>query len=135
MMHGCLASAWTPAPVRAAFTWKDYANGDQTKTMSLDAIEFIRRFLLHVPPSGFVRIRHFGFLANRVREKKLTVIRTLLKVPPCDPIVDSENYKAPTEPDEAPRLCPVCKVGRLVSVEPFGPGAIITQEFVRQDTS
>ena len=47
-----------------SFDWKDYADHSRTKTMSLDAVEFIRRFLLHVMPSGLVRIRHFGFLAN-----------------------------------------------------------------------
>jgi hypothetical protein len=55
---------------RVSFDWKDYADHSRTKTMSLDAVEFIRRFLLHVLPSGLVRIRHFGFLANRVRKTK-----------------------------------------------------------------
>ena len=49
------------------FRWKDYADGDRVKVMPLAADEFIRRFLLHVVPDGFVRIRHFGFLANRTR--------------------------------------------------------------------
>ncbi len=53
---------------RVSFDWKDYADHSRTKTMTLDAVEFIRRFLLHVLPSGLVRIRHFGFLANRVRK-------------------------------------------------------------------
>ena len=56
---------------RVTFERKDYATGNQTKTMTLEAVEFIRRFLLHVPPSGFVPIRHFGFLANRNRKEKL----------------------------------------------------------------
>src|SRR5260370_38137271 len=46
------------------FAWKDYADGNQSKTMMLDAVEFIRRFPLHVLPSGFVRTRPFGFLAT-----------------------------------------------------------------------
>ena len=50
---------------RVTFAWKDYADGNQSKTMTLDAVEFIRRFLLQVLPSGFVGIRHFGFLDNR----------------------------------------------------------------------
>ena len=54
---------------RVTFEWKDYADGNQTKTMTLEAVEFIRRFLLHVLPSGFVHIRHFGFLANRNRKE------------------------------------------------------------------
>jgi hypothetical protein len=53
------------------FHCKDYARGGKPKTMTLAAVEFLRRFLLHVLPSGFVRIRHYGFLANRVcREKR-----------------------------------------------------------------
>jgi len=47
------------------FQWKDYADGNTIKKMTLEAVEFIRRFLLHVLPTGFVHIRHFGFLANR----------------------------------------------------------------------
>src|SRR6185369_13537435 len=56
---------------RVFFTWKDYARENQVKTMALPAIGFIRRFLLHVLPSGFLRIRHYGLLANRHREEKL----------------------------------------------------------------
>ena len=54
---------------------------NQSKTMTLDAMEFIRPFLLHVPPSGFVRIRHFGFLANCKRAEKLALCRSLLPAP------------------------------------------------------
>jgi hypothetical protein len=54
---------------RVTFEWKDYADGDKTKIMTLDAVEFIRRFLLHIFPSGFVRIRQYGFLANRAQGK------------------------------------------------------------------
>ena len=57
------------------FHWKDYAHGGGQKTMTLKATEFIRRFLLHVLPSGFVRIRHYGFLANRVCREKLALCR------------------------------------------------------------
>ena len=60
------------------FHWKDYAHGGGQKTMTLKATEFIRRFLLHVLPSGFVRIRHYGFLANRVCREKLALCRALL---------------------------------------------------------
>ena len=63
---------------RVSFDWKDYADHSRTKIMTLDAVEFIRRFLLHVLPSGFVRIRQFGFLANRVRKQKLLQCRRAL---------------------------------------------------------
>ena len=67
---------------QVTFQWKDYADYNQTKTMTLDAVEFMRRFLLHVLPRGFVRIRQFGFLSNRVRKEKLEVCRLLLNGPP-----------------------------------------------------
>ena len=62
------------------FRWKDYADHDQQKTMHLDGVEFLHRFLLHVLPSGFRRIRHYGFLANCVRKTKVALLRQLLKV-------------------------------------------------------
>jgi hypothetical protein len=70
---------------KVAFLWKDYADGNKTKTMILDAVEFIRRFLLHILPAGFVRIRQFGFLANRARREKLALCRALLGVLPAPP--------------------------------------------------
>src|SRR5574341_913427 len=60
------------------FRWKDYAHGNRLKTMALPAVEFLARFLLHVLPDGFVRIRHFGLLANRGRTAKLARCRELL---------------------------------------------------------
>jgi hypothetical protein len=60
------------------FHWKDYADQNRAKTMTLDAVEFMRRFLLHVLPRGFVRIRLFGYLANRVRKQKLELCRCLM---------------------------------------------------------
>jgi hypothetical protein len=62
------------------FRYKDYAAGGTTKVMELPAVEFLRRFLLHVVPPRFVRIRHFGLLANRIRQDKLTRCRQLLAV-------------------------------------------------------
>ena len=63
------------------FRWKDYADGDRVKVMELEAGEFIRRFLLHIVPDGFVRIRHFGLLANRTRKAKLARCRQVLAPP------------------------------------------------------
>src|SRR6185369_1097849 len=60
------------------FRWKDYAQGNQQKVMALEAVEFIRRFLQHVVPTGFVRIRHYGLLGNRVRAENLARCRALL---------------------------------------------------------
>jgi predicted Zn-ribbon and HTH transcriptional regulator len=63
---------------RVTFRWKDYARGGKQGQMTLTATEFLRRFFLHVLPKGFVRIRHFGFLANRFRASRLTLSRQLL---------------------------------------------------------
>ena len=63
---------------RVSFRWKDYAHGSKQGRMTLAATEFLRRFFLHVLPKGFVRIRHFGFLANRFRASRLALCRQLL---------------------------------------------------------
>ncbi|HEV2464856.1 MAG TPA: IS91 family transposase [Acidobacteriaceae bacterium] len=99
---------------RVRFEWKDYTHRAHTKLMTLDAVEFLRRFLLHVLPTGLMRIRQFGFLAHRVRTSKLQLCRALLapRFPQlCDPI-------AP-EPKDSPH-CPSCKLGRLIVIELFG---------------
>jgi hypothetical protein len=66
---------------RVTFRWKDYAHGDQWRTMTLTALEFLRRFVQHVLPLGFVRIRQFGYLANARRTGRLALARTLLAQP------------------------------------------------------
>jgi hypothetical protein len=99
---------------RVAFEWKDYADRGRTKNMTLDAVEFMRRFLLHVLPSGMVRIRQFGFLANRVRTQKLELCRTLLAV--CEP-AQSLDSNSPDLPHT--NACPVCKTGLLIVIELF----------------
>ena len=78
--------------------------------MTLDAVEFIRRFLLHILPSGFVRIRQFGFLANRARGKKLALCRMLLGAPIPQRITEERLD------EHERRLCPVCKIGHLILV-------------------
>jgi hypothetical protein len=98
------------------FYWKDYADGNQQKTMTLEGVEFIRRFLLHVVPSGFMRIRHFGFLAHGHRAEKLQLCRRLLNVgqtPDTEPAIDHRTT------EEAVDVCPACKEGRMVIIETF----------------
>lgn len=99
--------------------YKDYRDG-QKKRMHLPGEELLRRFLLHVLPKGFMRVRHFGFLANRCRAKRLGQIRaaiaahegaaTMLKQPPGD-----------RETDPAPRPCPRCRTGRLQVIAQIAP--------------
>jgi len=92
------------------FRWKDYADHDRTKVMTLSADEFLRRFLLHVVPHGFVRIRYFGLLANRQRRAHLSRCRTLLAAP-APPAEATEIPSDPPRPDA--HRCPVCRVGAM----------------------
>jgi hypothetical protein len=113
-----------------SFRWKDYADDNAPKTMTLDGLEFVRRFLQHVLPAGFVRIRHFGLLANRCRDDKLARCRELLGQPPSPPVpttLDEEALESCVvgtggegEPDtaiESLPCCPACGVGRMRVVE------------------
>jgi hypothetical protein len=63
------------------FSWKDYTHGDARRTMTLLAMEFLRRFVQHILPRGFVRIRQSGFLANTCRVARVALARTLLATP------------------------------------------------------
>jgi hypothetical protein len=105
---------------RVSFRWKDYAHGQVEKTMTVDAFEFIRRFLLHVVPSGFMRIRHYGLLANRQRQEKVQRCRQLLTRPPEKPTPPAGvSGSAAREEAEKSTVgsCPACQHGRLVVVE------------------
>jgi hypothetical protein len=105
------------------FRWKDYRHGDQVKTMTLTSEEFIRRFLLHVLPNGFRRIRYYGFLGNRHREEKLALCRRLLGMQ----VAESATAESPPETDyldryeeltgRSLRQCPQCGRGSMVVVQ------------------
>jgi hypothetical protein len=96
------------------FKWRDYADGNKEKVMQLKPEEFIRRFLSHVVPDGFMRIRSFGFLSNACKAKKLQIIRKQLKCKPANAIerkcVATLMFEL-TGKDIA--LCPICKQGKL----------------------
>ena len=94
------------------FRWKDYAAHNKHKIMRLKGAEFVRRFLLHILPSGFMRIRHFGFLANCHREEKLKQIRRLLLVSEDDAAITVLSNTVSTKVHEQKLLasrCPVCR--------------------------
>ena len=101
-----------------SFTYRDRRDNDKVKLMTLHAHEFIRRFLLHVLPSDFVRIRHFGFLANRSKATKLPIIRQLLGLSPHVPRPEK------TTPQELIllltgidlTLCPSCRTGTMTVI-------------------
>jgi len=114
---------------QVTFRWRDYAHGNKQRTMTLAASEFIRRFLLHVLPKGFVRIRHFGFMANYQRSASLELCRQLLGMAPAVPETET------TSPSSA-RLCPTCR-GPIIVIERL-TAAQITWRFISQcfsDTS
>lgn len=104
-----------------SFLWRDYADNNRQKTMTLKAEEFIRRFLLHVLPSRYVRIRHFGLLANRNRKDNIASCRESLGT---GKTVTKENGRQETWQEQLLRICgidvtacPVCKKGKMSRVE------------------
>ena len=102
---------------QVTFRYKDRADGNKSKTMTLDAGEFLRRFLLHILPKGFMRIRHYGLLANRSRRTLLESSRQLLGVPSeAPPQTPHETWQDLVQrlTGKDPTLCPRCGQGQLV---------------------
>ena len=105
---------------KVTFRWRDYRHGNRKRTMTLAAGEFIRRFLLHVLPDRFMRIRHFGFLANRCRTEKIERARRLLEEDATATGRATQDLKSgPADPLH--RLCPECRQGKLICVEILPP--------------
>jgi Putative transposase/Transposase zinc-binding domain len=106
---------------KVSFRYKDYRHEAQQKTMTLQAEEFIRRFLLHVLPEGFQRIRYYGFLANRYRQQKLARCRDLLDTSQPEPAASKVNndYRDRYEELTGSSLwqCPVCHQGRMLIIK------------------
>jgi hypothetical protein len=92
------------------FQYKDYAGGNRRRTMKLPGTEFLRRFLMHVVPRGFMRIRHFGLLANRSKAEDLERCRRLLGAASPSEAESTD----PGDPTECHDRCPVCGRGRMV---------------------
>jgi len=116
------------------FKWKDYRikGRDRQKTMTLPVCAFIRRFLIHVLPSGFHRIRHYGLFASGARAQNIAQVRQLLT-----PAAKSDPDAARNDSDEAdppnPYPCPCCG-GRMIVVETFGRAGASPSP-IRIDTS
>jgi hypothetical protein len=120
---------------RVTFGWKDYAHGGRRGILTLAAVEFVRRFLMHVLPAGFVRVRHSGLLANRHRREKLARCRELLGMttPPGADTAPTDPARSRPPGCDAPvtptRVCPRCGAGGMVVVAefpPMTPTAVIT---------
>lgn len=101
-----------------SFRYRDSASGDTQKVMTLDAQEFLRRFLLHVLPTRFVRIRYYGCLANRVRTRSIARARASLARVPC------RALPVPTQRPPA-SACPICETGLMIQFAPIPPQSAI----------
>jgi len=123
------------------FRYRDYADGNRVKRMTLTAPEFMRRFLLHTLPKRFVRIRHYGLLSNAARRDTIPLCRELLGTPTEPPCADEEN-PAPSWQERLerltgvdPTLCPRCRQGRLIEVEGIPRAPVTPHRFVPHDSS
>jgi hypothetical protein len=115
---------------RVTFTYKDYADAAKTKTMTLDGVEFLRRWVQHVLPRGFVKIRHYGLLANRVRESKLALCRRLLLALGLWVLLRVPEREVRPDP------CPVCGVEAWAIGERVSPlGEMRCERRVRENSS
>jgi hypothetical protein len=92
---------------QVTFVSRDSANHNAQKVMTLEAVEFIRRFLFHVLPTGFFKIRHFGFLANGRRTQGLKLSRSLLQVSTTPALLSTQQRNAIED------KCPLCAIGTL----------------------
>jgi len=110
---------------QVTFQWKDYrAKGrEKSRVMTLEGDEFIRRFLIHVLPRGFQRIRFFGLLSNRNRKARLAQCRLLLTAPVLELLPHPDEYRPVREPltDQSIRRCPCCGKGEMIRVLVIAP--------------
>jgi hypothetical protein len=113
---------------RITFRYRNRNDNDTIKLMTLDAFEFIRRFLLHILPDGFMKIRHYGILSNRSRKAKMALCKKLLGVKCRDG--NRENGNESWQDLLArvtgfdPRICPYCGKGKMVLKEVLNPSAL-----------
>lgn len=116
---------------KVTFTYKNYKTGGRRQPMTLNPNEFIRRFLLHILPNGFVRIRYYGLLANCHRSPKLLLCRKLLNIPEADATSEEAGADTPEKQNWAdlllsltgkhPLACPKCQHGHLVRIQTLPP--------------
>jgi predicted Zn-ribbon and HTH transcriptional regulator len=104
---------------KVTFSWRDYRDNNKNKTMTVTAIEFIRRFMLHILPSGFRKIRHYGILASRDKSARIALCRKLTQTsftaPTCSTTIERLQKLFGTDFD----LCPCCGIGHLARASPI----------------
>jgi hypothetical protein len=112
---------------QVTFKYRDRGDNDKIKYMTLDAFEFIRRFLLHVLPEGFMKVRHYGLLSNRNRKEKVDLCKALLGTQ----FQENDSNEKETWEDLFlrltgidPRICPICGKGRLILREKLQPRSV-----------
>jgi hypothetical protein len=109
---------------QVTFAYKDYKHEQRQKVMTLSADEFLRRFLLHVLPDGFQRIRHYGLLGNRHRAENLARCRELLAMPaPIAQLGRDYRERCRQLGGQDPLRCPQCKIGQMVRITILVPMA------------
>ena len=121
------------------FQWKDYRTKgrEKSRVMTLESEEFIRRFLIHVLPRGFQRIRFFGTLSNRIRKARLAQCRRLLAAPLSDLLPNPDHCRPLCQPatEESIRCCPKCGQGKMVRVLAILPHQTTVSAWLRPDSS
>jgi hypothetical protein len=102
------------------FKWRDYADGNKNKFLTVQAEEFIRRFLLHVLPDNFVKLRHYGILSNRNRKTALKKCQELLEFV-LEWMDTSEYEESVIHVEFILQKCPCCETGRMLKKEILPP--------------
>jgi hypothetical protein len=119
---------------RVTFSWKDYRKQGRSRLMTLSAVQFLRRFLLHLLPKGFMRVRTYGLLANRHRAAKLAQCRWAIAQAKAkvgdERLLDIGSAAA----DDQPRQCPACRQGRMACVLVLSPADLVLHS-AASDTS
>lgn len=114
---------------KVTFRWRDYSDGSQNKLMTLDSLEFIRRFLLHILPDNFVKIRHYGLLSNRNRKIKLKYCQEIL-----GQNQEEKDYTQRATSDfekiQDMNRCPCCRIGTMINKEMLYVGPLIRKESI-----
>lgn len=106
---------------QVSFKWKDYKDQNKWKVMTVTALEFIRRFLIHILPSGFMKIRHYGLLGNRNKTEKLKVCKVLTNTPIIEKVKVSAISLIEKILGKKAFLCPCCNSEHLVRYPAYSP--------------